>query len=471
MWGEGMDIPQPHADQPDAAASWSKAQAIPTVASSVAVHFILGSLYTWGNLEPYVASYMREVGGLNIQHRDLAVTLSGIYGGQAMGMLVAGPIETLIGPGGTTFIGILLLSASVLTASYVLASYWAFIAIYGFMYGVGLGIAYTAPISCSMKWLPRSKGLVTGLVTAGLGTSALLLNQFHTWFINPMNILPVAVSNHPDQLYFTDVTLLRRIPRLIAISAAVYLGVGAIACFWLRNPPICHAAAAELPLGRDDVELVGERYKMRRRRRSIVRTRQFGSLALLFYLNGLAITFVAATWKTGAGARFYNDQFLSGVGSLASVTNALGRILWGTLADRTSPRLALLCLSATWTLALLSLGAMAAVRFAPAFAGLIALNFFCLGGNFSLFPTALAVLYGETAITTAYGILYLTNSTASFTSAFLIKALPLEPSGLCMVYAASVGLGCILLMFRRSALQPQLRDAADRSEIVPLSLS
>ncbi|XP_005112731.2 MFS-type transporter asR1, partial [Aplysia californica] len=61
---------------------------------------------------------------------------------------------------------------------------------YGLMFGYGIGLAYTAPLGCAMRWFPQRKGLVNGLVVAGFGGGAFIFDQVQTAFINPDNFKP-----------------------------------------------------------------------------------------------------------------------------------------------------------------------------------------------------------------------------------------------------------------------------------------
>ena len=48
---------------------------------------------------------------------------------------------------------------------------------YGLMFGVGLVLSYTQPMVLAMKWFPRKKGLVCGIIESGFGLSALIFDQ------------------------------------------------------------------------------------------------------------------------------------------------------------------------------------------------------------------------------------------------------------------------------------------------------
>ena len=48
---------------------------------------------------------------------------------------------------------------------------------YGFMFGLGTALAYPPPLSMAMRWFPRQKGLVNGVIVGGFGLGAFVFNQ------------------------------------------------------------------------------------------------------------------------------------------------------------------------------------------------------------------------------------------------------------------------------------------------------
>ena len=48
---------------------------------------------------------------------------------------------------------------------------------YSFLFGAGVGLAYTAPMVNGWKWFPEKKGLVSGAVVAGFGAGGFVFNQ------------------------------------------------------------------------------------------------------------------------------------------------------------------------------------------------------------------------------------------------------------------------------------------------------
>ena len=45
------------------------------------------------------------------------------------------------------------------------------------MFGLGTALAYAPPLSVAMRWFPRQKGLVNGVIVGGFGLGAFVFNQ------------------------------------------------------------------------------------------------------------------------------------------------------------------------------------------------------------------------------------------------------------------------------------------------------
>lgn len=73
-------------------------------------------------------------------------------------------------------------------------SYYLFLVTYGFMFGFGVGITYAPPMNAAMKWFPKHKGLVNGVIVAGFGGGAFIFDFVQTAYLNPNNIQAVNAS-------------------------------------------------------------------------------------------------------------------------------------------------------------------------------------------------------------------------------------------------------------------------------------
>ena len=90
-----------------------------------------------------------------------------------------------------------------------------------------MGIAFAGPLACTMRWMPRWKGISSGFITSGVGFGALIFDQLQTQYINPHNV-------KPTDGYFTHKDLLDRVPIMLGTTYATMQLLGALL---LSNPP------------------------------------------------------------------------------------------------------------------------------------------------------------------------------------------------------------------------------------------
>jgi MFS family permease len=89
-----------------------------------------------------------------------------------------------IGASGTLLIGGLVFSSAVFLSSFA-KTLFSFLLCYSFLIGSGIGIAYTAPMTAGWKWMPKSKGLISGAILTGFGMGGFIFNLIGTKLVNP----------------------------------------------------------------------------------------------------------------------------------------------------------------------------------------------------------------------------------------------------------------------------------------------
>jgi hypothetical protein len=86
-----------------------------------------------------------------------------------------------------------------------------------------------------MKWVPKWKGFVNGIVTSGFSFGSLVFNFVQTGFVNPDDLLPETDKNGEE--YFTDTDLIRRVPYLFLLLGGSYAAMILIGSLLLTDPP------------------------------------------------------------------------------------------------------------------------------------------------------------------------------------------------------------------------------------------
>eukprot|EP00058_Branchiostoma_floridae_P015308 XP_002600796.1 hypothetical protein BRAFLDRAFT_95083 [Branchiostoma floridae] len=267
------------------------------VLGGVLVHLTLGTIYTSANMNPYLTSYIRERSSPSDLTYKVSVWLFSLQiAGLGLSMFVGGYISRRIGPRWTPLLGGWLMSAGVaLTYFTVRHSFYAILATYGLMFGLGIGIAYTAPLACAMKWMPEKKrmvdglvlagarfdfnywfnishlqwmperkglvnglvlagprfdfnywfdwmperkGLVKGLVLAGLGGGSFIFDQVQTAYLNPNNLSPdVEDPEDPSSKYFDNKEILDKVPVCFLMLGGTYAAIQLLGALMIADPP------------------------------------------------------------------------------------------------------------------------------------------------------------------------------------------------------------------------------------------
>lgn len=304
----------------------------------------------------------------------------------------------------------------------------------GFMAGAGIGFAYVCPIAALVKWFPNNKGLVSGIAVAGFGFGAYLFSQ--KWgalgFIREQGILPFFV--------------IHGVVCLIAITAGALL---------LRNPPSSVPATGPIVIDSTWQETLKEP--------------AFYILWLMFFSGAMAGLMVIGIIKVFAGEQLVSAAREAGqtlnegavsslmlkgataVGWLA-IFNAVGRIVWGFVSDRIGRTATFVIVFLCQAVTMFMLAGMQSEMSLMIAASFVGFNF---GGNFALFPSATADLFGAKNLGANYGWVFTSYGiagvvgiaagnhakvlTGSYSAAFSVAAV------LCLISAGFA----ILLRFMR----------------------
>ncbi len=116
----------------------------------------LGTYYAWS---VFVPALENEFHWTRTQ-TSLVATIDMVM--LASSFLLAGVLQSRIGPRAVATIGGLLYSAGLFLASYTQSLTMLYLT-WGVMVGIGLGFGYLAPITVGSKWFPNHRGLVNGL--------------------------------------------------------------------------------------------------------------------------------------------------------------------------------------------------------------------------------------------------------------------------------------------------------------------
>jgi len=313
----------------------------------------------------------------------------------------------------------------------------------GFTAGAGIGFAYVCPIAALIKWFPDKKGLVSGLAVAGFGLGAYFFKGGEHIFEVSVGEGSVAVPIPGALGFLRD----HGVQSLFIVHGVVCLVGITLGAMLLRNPPSAGARVSKAGTPAVNGEATWQQ---------TLRRPAFYVLWLMFFSGAMAGLMVIGILKVFAGEQLvaaagegvsvaargeWMAKGAAAVGWLA-IFNAVGRVAWGFVSDFVGRygALAAMFIFQAVTMALL-MQAKSEMSIAVA-ASIVGFNF---GGNFALFPSATADLFGAKNMGANYGWVFTSygiagvvgiaagniakSMTGSYSAAFMVSA------GLCVVSA------------------------------------
>lgn len=349
------------------------------------MQLVLGTIFTCGNLGPYLISYMRVRNNSTVTSAYIVWINALQTAGHGALMPFGGMMERRFGPRITGLVGSLTMSAgTALTYFTVDVSFPLVLLTYGLIFGFGISVGYIAMLSVGMKWFPNNKGLVNGIVVGGFGLGAFVFNQVQTAFLNPNNDSP------GEDGYFINDEILDRVPYVFLLLGGVYTVLVLIGCALVTKPKEDAATASgEASLSP----------------RQVLKTKEFYMLFFTLMLNIQTVTFFNAMYKAYGQTFISDDHFLALIGAFAAIFNAGGRITWGVLVDRYTYKKCMMALCSNVTALLLTMQ-LTPYGGKPMFAIWTFLLFFSMSASYTLIPTCTSRTFGPKHAGTNYGMIF-----------------------------------------------------------------
>jgi OFA family oxalate/formate antiporter-like MFS transporter len=320
------------------------------------------------------------------------------------GSILAGKLGARL----TMMLGSFILAAGVYLSSYV-NSLTSFLMLYSVMGGAGIGLAYTAPMMAGWKWMPASKGFVSGAVLTGFGAGGFFFNLIGSKLVNPKGLNPVK-GKFPVEVYDKFSPMLRNL-------ACIYSLVALIGSLLVTEPTSKDTAAPAK--GKAPVAAAVPGMGIMEARK----TPQFWLLWTMIICSASAGLNVASVYKqfaTSAPA-LAGDEFQSLVGGMGALFNGVGRLFWGSFSDKVGFKKAFGLL--TIMQGVLHFLYPFSSQSKETFLAATCMCFFYLAGNFALMPPAIQRMYGPKNGALIYGIVYSAFAIASTGGLYLSKAL------------------------------------------------
>lgn len=344
----------------------------------VLMQLCIGGIYTWSLFnQPLIDAYGWE-------RTEVYTAYSLIVFIFAMVTIFSGRLQDKIGPRKVATIGILFFSVGLIVASMARSLPILYLG-YSVLGGIGVGMVYVCPLSTSLKWYPKKKGMVTGIIVGAFGLGGFVFN-----FVLSYLIQRIGVS------------------QTFLVQGIVYAVVGLIGARMLKVPEN----------SKDNKHILVNENDFKPA--SMMKTRAFYLLWIIYFIGSLSgLVVIGLAQDIARDVVGLSPQIAGYSIAIAAVANALGRIGWGAVSDIFG-RLrvfSLLFLITAFSMLVLSLWTnQAFVYFAVLM--LIVSSF---GGFLATFPAITSDYFGSFYFGSNYGLIYQAYGVASLAGPFLLS--------------------------------------------------
>ncbi len=350
-----------------------------TLISVIVIQLCVGIAYIWSVFQSGLAQSLFE-GNNASASLPYSILLAILSGGSIIGGILASKISIKY----VVMIGGFIISLGFFLASFTTPEFpeslWL---TYGVLGGIGMGFVYSPSIACVQKCFPDKKGLVTGLVVAGLGLGGVIFTPIVESIIT-LN----GGSGEGELMAF----------RIIAI---IFLVVCTIGSLFLNTPNTTATNTASASI--KDL-----------RPMQVLKSPIFYLITISMLLACMSGLMMIGFAKPIAIGRGMVETASIGV-LMISLSNAAGRLVWGMVSDK---------IGRVNTLIILMLGGAAMsllVNFAQGALIFVLIAFvgFFYGGFLSTFPSLTAEAFGPKNVAINYGMVLIGFGVAAIVSSYI----------------------------------------------------
>lgn len=336
---------------------------------SILFQISLGSIFSFGNFTPYLASYLTALHNTDQSNASntykyylsecnwifticyIVFTLSAIMGGH---------IQQQIGCKTTLILSSIFMVVSTLLCYWTLINFYSLIFCY-LLFGCGAGISFSVPFISSLQWFKHtntdsSHYVIVLLLNACFSSSAFIFAPIQLAVINPTNI-PIS----PIRGFAKHESVIHRIPSIFIYFALIIFVLQAIAILLISNPfmnkssnstghhisenmnsanPPHSCACNQRPKYVDFASIYDLKWKedialYQMKGIDVLLNMQFWQLWLIHFSSMIAYFFVILFWKRFA-IQFLNicdDRFLTFTVLICFLLNGIAKSAWNKVYD------------------------------------------------------------------------------------------------------------------------------------------
>lgn len=373
------------------------------VVGALLIQLALGSIYAWSIFNTPLAStnYLHIANAKSIQVLGIFATSLAGFG---LFVSLGGWLQDRRGPR-----QIAMVAGFVYAGGYLMSS--QFNDSLGLMYvsyallGAGVGLGYSCPLSCCVKWFPDKRGLISGIAVAGFGAGTFIFAQVGSFIIGPSPYDGLSTA-------------------YLALGV-IFLGMVLLGAQLLCDPPTGYCPAGWTP----PLTGAGSTAKKQFKAREMIRTRSFMLVWLMFALS--ATCGLMMVGNISNFAKSFGSVMVAKTATIATITgiyaifNGTGRIAWGFVSDKIGRTKAMKTMFLVQSIVLFAAAAFVlakptdeTVQFVGVTA-LISMVGFCFGGNFAMFPPITSEYFGTKFFGTNYGIVFTSYAVGGVTGGLM----------------------------------------------------
>lgn len=394
------------------------------------IHLVLGTLYCWGNITTAVTAYIRGFDP-SVTYSDTLAVYSAALAFQGLFMSIGGFIERQIGARKTVMLGGYIIVFGTFLAARA-TSLIELVFANGVLFGIGMGIAYSSPITAAARWLPKRKSLLSGVIVSGFGGGAFLFGFIATAIVNPYGV-SIADSG-ADGYYNPNSYVPQHVPQMYTTFGVIFFILISIGAYLIKDTTETHyeplhdttvpSPSVENPRTHlyqkmAGVDTVSDKSTVISSSSSptpvvaadlqpmeFLQSSRAWHLAACLVLTAAPGMFLAGTYKVFGEQYIQDESFLSTIGSVSAVFNSCGRILAGALADRFGALPTLTAFILVQVLVVVTYPASATYLGKAGFGLWTLLMFGLEGTNFALYPPLNVQYFGSKNASINYGLMF-----------------------------------------------------------------
>mgnify|MGYP003586558148 CR=1 FL=1 len=341
----------------------------------IVINICIGFVYAWSVFQKPLMAVQ------NWDAADVSLAFSIIMGVSALPPAFAGKAMDYIAPKQIILVGGVMLGFGIINLGFVQSLMHMYIA--GTMIGIGMGFVYPATVATMVKFFPDRRGLVAGLLAAGMGSGAVIIAPLASILIDSLGVLGTLKA-----LGITFLTVICVLSRLVQTAPDGYRPLGA-------------KIQSSGPIGSSQDKTWQE----------MLTEPLFYLIAPIFVLGASAgIMVMGHASPIIQKVLGLSPREASVIVGFLALANTFGRVFWGGISDKFGrfPILAVI-----FVVLGLSLTAMSqASTYIPVVAAMLTIGM-CYGGFMGMMASVTADAFGPKHLGVNFGIMFLTIGIAS----------------------------------------------------------